>query len=195
MEYATASPDPALAQALRRELLTGERVLWSASPRGGWLLGGFAAWLFAIPWTVFALGWEAAAFAPWFANKTPDAIRWGFGIVFPLFGLPFIAIGFWMLSRPIQAIRQARRTLFALTDRRVIRLVEGRRREVQSVLLDQIGPIDRRERADGHGDLAIQTHSRVDSDGDRITEKFLICGVPEVARLERLLHDARSRGG
>jgi hypothetical protein len=53
--------------------------------------------------------------------------------------------------------------------------------------LHQIGPIDRREDRDGFGDLRIQTHSTVDSEGDRTTERFEVLGIPGVARLERLL--------
>ena len=178
---------PALEASLRRELLTGEYLLWSASPRAGKLRRGFGIWLFAIPWTVFALFWESMAFLPWFAAKTPATIQWGFGIVFPLFGLPFIAVGLWMLWQPIAAMRKAGSTAYGLTDRRLLRVVEGKERKVDSLLLHQIGPIDRREGRDGFGDLRIQTHSTVDSDGDRKTERFEVLGVPEVARLERLL--------
>jgi hypothetical protein len=182
----------ALDQSLRRELVAGERLLWSAQPLARRLKGGFGIWVFAIPWTVFALFWESAAFLPWLASsKTPDAMRLTFGIVMPLFGLPFILIGFWMLWKPIQAMRQAGMTVYGLTSRRVIRIVEGKTRTVASVLLDQIGPIDRSEAADGTGHLHIQTHSHVDSEGDRTTEKFTVLGVPDVARLERLLIEAR----
>lgn len=174
--------------ALRRELTAGERIVWSAQPRASRLKRGFGIWLFAIPWTVFALFWESMALLPWASSSnTPDGIKWGFGIVFPLFGLPFIAIGLWMLWQPIRAMRKAGETIYALTDRRLIRVVTGKGREVASVMLSQIGPINRRENNDGTGDLSIQTHSRVDSDGDRITEKFEVSGVPDVARLERLI--------
>lgn len=183
---------PALDQALRRELLAGERLLWSAQPRAGKLRRGFGIWLFAIPWTAFALFWEVMAFLPWFASsKTPQAIQWSFGIVMPLFGLPFVAIGLWMLWQPIRAMRGAGDTAYGLTERRLLRVIEtqgrGGERKVDSLLLRQIGPIDRREGRDGFGDLRIQTHSTVDSDGDRKTERFEVLGVPEVARLERLL--------
>ena len=71
----------------------------------------------------------------------------------PIFGLPFIAVGLWMLWTPIRAMRQAGQTLYALTDRRIVRLVSGRKRELHSVLLNQIGPINRSELPDGTGHL------------------------------------------
>ena len=189
MTATMTTPQPLTVDAaLRRELTAGERILWSAQPRATHMKRGFGIWLFAIPWTVFSLGWEAASILPWFASsKTPEAIQWTFGIVFPLFGLPFVAIGFWMLWQPIRAMRLAGQTIYALTERRLIRVVTGPKSEFASVMLSQIGPMQRREARDGVGDLAIQTHSRVDSDGDRVTEKFLVTGVPDVARLERLI--------
>lgn len=182
----------ALDQSLRRELVAGERILWSAQPRASRLKAGFGIWAFAIPWTVFALFWETMAFLPWAAEThTPDNIRLTFGIVMPIFGLPFVLIGFWMLWKPIAAMRKAKSTAYALTDRRLIRLVEGKKREAATVMLDQIGPFDRSEGADGWGHLRVQTHSHVDSEGDRTTERFEILGVPDVARLERLIVETR----
>jgi len=179
---------PALEQSLRRELIAGEHLLWRGQPRPNKLTRGFGIWIFAVPWTAFALMWEAFAFLPWVtATKTPDVIQWSFGIVFPLFGLPFIAVGLWMLWTPIHALRRAGRTAYALTERRLLRVVDAREITVASVLLHQIGPIDRREDAQGFGDLRIQTHSTVDSEGDRTTERFEVLGVPGVARLERLI--------
>ena len=188
------SPSSALPQdlehALRSELLLGERILWSAQPRGRKLLRGFGIWLFAIPWTAFAVFWETLALLPWaVSSKTPIPFQWTFGIAFPLFGVPFVAIGLWMMWRPIQALREATSTAYGLTDRRLLRVIDAGERKVASVLLHQIGPIDRREDRDGFGDLRIQTHSTVDSEGDRTTERFEVLGVPGVARLERLILD------
>lgn len=187
----TFAPPPSLDSALRRELVTGERLLWSARPQGSKLKRGFGIWFLAVPWTVFALFWESMALLPWAAaTKTPDWAAWSFGVVFPLFGLPFVLIGFWMLWQPIRAMRWAGDTAYGLTNRRLLRVVEARDRKVDSVLLHQIGPIDRREDRAGFGDLRVQTRSHVDSEGDRITERFEVLGVPDVARLERLLLEA-----
>ena len=180
-------------QALRRELTTGERLLWSAQPRAGLLKAGFGTWLFAIPWTVFSLVWEMMALGVWFVDNTPDGLRWTFGIAMPLFGVPFIVIGFWMLWSPVRAMQQARHTIYGLTSRRVLRVVQGRGREVESVLLDQMGPIKHRVRRDGTGDLDIQTGSHRDSDGDRVIDRFVINGIPDVERLERLIIETKGQ--
>jgi hypothetical protein len=181
--------------ALRRELAAGERILWSAQPMAKRLKSGFGVWIFAIPWTVFSLFFVSLTLMPWAdSTHTPAGIKWSFGLFMPLFGLPFVLVGFAMLWGPIKAMRETVRTAYGLTSLRLIRVVEARRRRVDSVLLSQIGPMQRSENKDGTGHLRIQTHSRIDSDGDRITEKFEVLGVPDVARLERLILENQPRG-
>jgi hypothetical protein len=188
------APSPELDSILRRELLPGEHLLWSASPAPHKLRAAYAIWLFAIPWTAFSLFWEAMAFMPWYASThTPDAMKWSFGIVFPLFGLPFIAVAFGMLWMPFKAQRKAAQTIYGLTDRRMIRVSAGKNRDSASVLYSHMGPIDVSAGSDGYGNLRIQTGTSRDSDGDRVTERFEVLGVPDVARLESLLLEQQSK--
>ncbi len=189
------TPSPELDSILRRELLPGERLLWSARPAPHKLRAPFAIWFFAVPWTAFALFWEAMALLPWLASThTPLGIQWSFGIIFPLFGLPFIGIGLTMLWMPFKARRRAAQTIFGLTDRRIVRVTAGTKRESASVLFGQMGPIDVTADADGYGSLRIQTGSHRDSDGDLVTERFDVMGVPDVARLEGLLLERKAEG-
>jgi hypothetical protein len=187
-------PSPELESILRRELLPAERLLWSGRPDPARLRAAFAIWLFAVPWTAFALFWEAMAFLPWMASThTPPGIQWSFGIIFPLFGLPFICVGLSMLWMPFKARRKAAQTIYGLTDRRLLRVTAGARRESASVLIRQMGPSDVTADADGYGTLRVQTGTSRDSDGDKVTERFEVFGVPEVNRLEGLLLEQRAR--
>jgi len=190
----TPQPSPELDSILRRELMPGERLLWSGRPLPGKLRGAFAIWFFAIPWTAFALFWEAMAFLPWMASShTPAGITWSFGIIFPLFGLPFIGVGLSMLWMPFAAQRKAAQTIYGLTDRRLLRVSAGRKRDSISVLISQLGPIEVSADADGAGNLRVQTGTSRDSDGDRVTERFEVLGVPDVTRLETLLLDQQDK--
>ena len=194
METLTTPPAPELDSILRRELMPGERLLWSGRPDPARLRAVFAIWFFAVAWTAFALFWEAMALLPWMASShTPLGIQWSFGIIFPLFGLPFIGIGLAMLWMPFKARRKAAQTIYGLTDRRLLRVTAGTRRESSSVMLDQMGPIDVTADADGFGTLRIQTGTRLDSDGDKVTERFEVSGVPGVNRLESLLLEQKAR--
>ena len=135
---------------------------------------------------------EDAAARRVLAGQAPrNSMDWGFSIVFPLFGLPFVVIGFVMLSVPFWGMRKARRTQHAVTSQRLITVSTGRRTEVCSAFLDRIGPIERSEGKDGWGSIKVQTHSRIDSDGDRITERFEMTGIPDVAKVERLIVSAQ----
>ncbi len=76
-----------------RELEPGERVEWIEMPIPRFFTpASTAIFLFAIPWTAFAVFWicGAAGF------KLPDFRQGGFEL-FPLFGVPFVLIGLAML--------------------------------------------------------------------------------------------------
>ncbi len=181
-----------LDSELRRELIAGERLLWSGRPDPKRMRSVFWIWAFAIPWTMFALGWTgiaAAAFIAGLVKADPD-FSWFF-LFFPLFGLPFIGVGIWMLSKPFTILKDARHTIHALTDQRVLTLTHRKERTLRSVEIDKFGPITRTEKADGWGHLSIETGSHKDSDGDKVTDKFEMVGIPEVAKLERLLREAQ----
>lgn len=184
------APHQRLEAELRRELGVGERLLWHGTPDPAKMLVVLLMWLFAIPWTLFSLAWTGLAFwAYWTGLNTQPEMAW-WGWIFPLFGTPFIAVGFWMLNQPLKILANARRTVHALTDRRLITLSVGHQRSVKSISIRQLGPITVKEKRGGWGDLTVETGSHVDSDGDRITDRFEMVGVPDVARLHRLLMGA-----
>jgi len=107
----TAPPaaDP-LMIALERELQPGERVLWSGKRLARVNTGGFAIWLFAVPWTAFALFWTVmAATGADALSDTVGPVGWAFA----LFGLPFVAVGLGTLVLPVLPLLGAGSTLFA----------------------------------------------------------------------------------
>lgn len=185
----TLSESMQLETALRGDLTAGERVLWHGVPDPKYLNSGFAMWLFAIPWTAFSLGWTGIALAVYlssFEKADTGAVHiWGW--IMPLFGTPFIAVGGWMLYQPIRLRTEAGRTLHALTNRRLLSVTLGKTRISKSVDLAKLGPVTIKERANGWGDVSVETGSSVDSEGDRRTDRFEMTGVPDVARLKQLL--------
>jgi len=188
MDLQAPYPDP-LQLALQRELQAGERVLWSGRPLARVAWGALGIWIFAVPWTAFSLFWTSLAFygAQAFDEAGP------LGYAFPLFGTPFIAIGFGMLSLPFLPLFGAGRTLFAVTDRRLLRIVLGPRLWTKSVPGERIGLIDRSERRDGSGTLKIVIGSHRDSDGDRRTDHFSIGEVDNVISVEARVRELSER--
>lgn len=161
---------------LRSELVTGERLLWSARPNGIGL-APFAIWLFAIPWTAFSLFWMAMAglFTMGSGN--------GMFSFFPLFGLPFLAIGIYMLAQPFIVRGQHGRTLYAITDQRVIRLSTGRRYKIETIEAERIQGVEADEAADGSGTLKLT----LANDGGGRVQQLNLLGVPDVAKARRLI--------
>src|SRR5262245_61971419 len=141
-------PEPVRA-LVQTELLPGEGLRWVEQPVPMRL--AFAALpmvLFAIPWTAFALFWMWGA-----AQGTcegPGPMR-----LFPLFGLPFVAIGLGLFTSPFWLMRNARRTAYVVTDRRAIVLAArfGGAVSVRSFEPEKLGDLRREQRADGSGDL------------------------------------------
>jgi hypothetical protein len=141
MDDTTAGPaEPHFDQ----ELLFDERLLWAGRPRQGLLLR--ASDVLAIPfsfmWGGFALFWEYEVFN----TKAP--------VFMLLWGLPFVAIGLYMMVGRFFAdsLRRAR-TYYGLTNQRVIILVKGGTRKTVAIPLEQLGGMQLQERQDGTGDI------------------------------------------
>ncbi|MCB2087592.1 MAG: hypothetical protein R3E18_05240 [Sphingomonadaceae bacterium] len=191
--------NPPLAQgrdqlelALERELEAGERVRWKGRGMLQEALTRFALYLFAIPWTAFALFWTAMA---WSATGAMDENAGFLSYAFPLFGLPFIAVGIFMLATPFLAMFKARKTLFAVTDQRLLRITITGLLETESIPANRIGSLTRKEARDGSGSLTIAVGVGRDSDGDKRTETFVIGKVADVmgaeSAVKRLLNQGR----
>lgn len=137
----------------------------------------FEVYVFAVPWTGFALIWTAlAAAGASTASGGLGQLAWAF----PLFGLPFIAVGLAMMAAPFYGYHSAAKTLYAVTDRRLLRLTLGRSLKVESVPGERLGLVQRSERPDGSGTLSFAVSVGVDSDGDRTTERFEMADIPSV---------------
>jgi len=155
-------------------LSSGEKVLWTGKPPRNLLMLHMGD-LFIIPfflfWTGFACFWEAMAITGFLEGGMGVA-----GICMPLFGLPFVAIGLFMLGgRFVGDVLVRRSTYYALTDRRVM-IVSGRRSQtVTSVPLEKIENVVMRLHRNGTGTL-------------------VFAGGPEVARFGSATIYARSTG-
>ena len=182
MAYAT---DPAqladsdrLKLAVSREMRTGERLQWQGLQLARLSARSFAIYFFAIPWTVFSLFWTglAAAGVASFAEEGPGLLGWAF----PLFGVPFILIGLWMLSQPFAPLFQRGKVIYAVTSERLLKVSVGRSIDVKSLPAYRIGQVERIEQRDGSGSLKIAVGVTTDSDGDRTTEYFELGEVSDI---------------
>ena len=164
--------------ALQRELRIGERVVWKGFQLSRVSRAGFGLYLFAIPWTAFALFWTvgAAGGIASLDSAGPGFIAWAF----PLFGVPFVLIGFAMFAAPFMPLLNGGKPLFAVTNERGLRIFVGRSLDVQDVPAKNLGSVKRNERRDGTGSLKIAIGIRTDSDGDKQTDYFELGEVADV---------------
>ena len=124
---------------------SGEHLVWSGRPRGGIMFHPVDVLLipFSVLWAGFAVSWEAAVI-------TAQAPRFML-----LLGLPFVAVGLYMVGgRFFADARRRSRTYYALTNRRA--LIVTRAREAMSIKEHQLGSLTDlsiRAKPDGSGTL------------------------------------------
>lgn len=177
--YVPGSRRYRLELALSRELHADEHVVWQAEKLARIQPASFAMYLFALPWTAFALFWTAMA-ASGVSTMQTDSGAGLLAWAFPLFGTPFIAVGLGMIAMPFSPLWDKGKVLFVITNKRAIKLRLGRSLDVASCPADRIGLIERMEHRDGTGTLKLAVKVGRDSDGDKITEHFTIGEVADV---------------
>jgi hypothetical protein len=162
------------------ELEPGESLRWVEQPIPSRAARSVVpVMLFAIPWTAFSVFWIAMAARG--AAHSAGPFR-----LFPLFGTPFLLIGLGMLSSPFWAARMAKRTVYAVTDRRalVIQGRIGRGESVRTFEPEKLGELRREQQADGSGNLVFGEDVGVGSNGRRYVTSYGFMAVPNVREAE-----------
>ncbi|HUX00577.1 MAG: PH domain-containing protein [Phycisphaerae bacterium] len=143
------------APVIEAELSQDEKLLWSGKPRRGIRLRPIDAFLvpFSIVWAGFAVFWETMALSMLWAAGGEDAPS-AFRLVFPLFGIPFVLMGLYLLVGRfwLDAARRAR-TYYGVTSRRVIIVSGILGRKVKSLNLRTITDLSLAEKSDGSGTI------------------------------------------
>ncbi len=139
------SPLPTRVQSLlSAELDSGEHIVWRAQPLAHRRRrSSLPILLFALPWTAFSIFWVVMASAAG---------------VFALFGVPFVLVGLGMLSSPFLAARNARNSVYAITNRRVLIIAESIGLQGASLKVSSVLPttIERVQHSDGSGNLIFE---------------------------------------
>ncbi len=112
---------------LDRYLDPGESLLWSGQPKQGLRLhaSDWVAIPFSLVWCGFVFVWEAMALGIGLEGKAhahgPTSPFSWVALIFPLWGIPFILMGLYMLvGRFFVDAARRKRTWFGVTDRRLI---------------------------------------------------------------------------
>lgn len=193
-----------LQRRLDDELDSSERLLWAGQPDPGRMArqGGCLA-AFGIPWTLFAVFWTvtASGIGGIISSGFPGGSR-GPGALFGLFGLPFIAVGLGLLTAPFWMARRARRTIYAVTDKRAL-IIEGGfggSFSVRSLAPPLLADRARNQRSDDSGDLVFTRTRQVTwqntSDGPRSNTSVAgFYAVADVKHVDDLIQDTFEKNG
>ncbi len=135
---------------IQKELDSGEKLLWAGAPKQGTMLKGSDAFMipFSLLWGGFAIFWEIMALQ--IPSDEADAVS----IVFPLFGIPFVLVGLYMIfGRFIYDSKKRSKTFYGLTDQRAI-IVSGLfSKGVKSLNLKTMTDVSLAENANGYGTI------------------------------------------
>jgi hypothetical protein len=140
------SPESILVQHLD----SGERLLWSGQPRSGIRLRPQDAYLipFSLLWGGFAIFWEFMAVTQ--TSKTPGPV----GTIFPLFGLPFVLVGLYLIfGRFFFDARSRERTFYGVTSERIVIISGVFSQQTKSLQLRTLTDVSLTQRADGSGSI------------------------------------------
>ena len=177
-----------VANAIAPELDSDEKLLWSGLPNWNRMM------LPAIPVVLFGIGWNAFMinFIFMVSNgpqnvQGPGGLFGRQGILANLFFLPFIAVGIGTLTAPIWIYRSAKRTVYGITDKRVIIISHAWSKKVQSYSPRNVSEFQRVERNDGSGDIIFGKRNVSESESNHGLGVFRLVGIPDVRNVEKLL--------
>jgi hypothetical protein len=176
-----------LQELLARELAPGERVAWRGRPSPiGRALSAWGTFLFGIPFFAFSVFWTYAATNGFNEPRRADIVA--FSKLAWLWGGAFVLVGASLLLSPAWEWWAARRTLYAITDRRAI-LIEAPlwRTTTQSFAGERLGSVVRRESRSGRGDLIFEREATKGAKGSTVYRDVGFFGIDGVHEVQGLL--------
>ena len=130
---------------IQKHIEPRERVLWSGQPRQGIMLRGSDIFLipFSLLWGGFAIFWEYSV------------LTQGAPLFFALFGIPFVAIGIYLIvGRFYVEAKQREKTFYAVTSERVLIVSGLLQRKVKSLALRTLSDVSVTESTSGSGSVS-----------------------------------------
>ena len=175
-----------LSAQIDRELAPGEVIRWVGQPIARFLTAGsIVQFLIGIPWTAFSLfwTWDTLGFGTFLMNGLTHLT------LFPLLGVPFILLGFALLSAPLTGKRAIQNTIYIVTDRRAISFEGIQPSTIRSYLSNQLQSVYRQENKDGSGNVIITIHYVKDHEGGERKEFVGFIDIRDPKESEKFLKE------
>ncbi len=171
-------------EKIKQELESDERMEWIGQPnpsRYRWQ--ALPIMIFGLFWTGFSVFWVCGALYGVLSSSHSKV-----AFLFPLFGLPFVLIGIGMLLAPVWLCRQAKKTVYLLTDRRAVIIRGGRSFSAESFTWDRVRNREFRESSNGSGDIIFERRIiSKSSRGQSSQMEVGFLGIDRVREVETLL--------
>lgn len=143
-----------LQDIVQRELRPDERLIWSGTPGQGLRLRSSDAVVipFSLLWGGFAIFWEYSAVFG--LDPSGHASRAAAPLFMEIWGIPFVIAGlYFMVGRFIVDAFQRARTIYAVTDQRILILTQLFGKRIRSLTLRTLPDITLTEKSDGSGTI------------------------------------------
>jgi hypothetical protein len=168
--------------AIQPDLTSGESVVWAGQPSTSVIFHKEDALLipFSFLWGGFAIFWEASVAGIW---RNSAKGQWTLGI---LWGIPFVLIGQYLIwGRFVYAAWLKRRTHYAVTNRRVLVVQDGWRRQTASAYIDSLPSVVKESGSNGIGILRFGPQITLSSNrGWGPWNSLSVSGVPTFVDIE-----------
>lgn len=119
----------------------------SSSRKSDWR--GASVCIVGLFFTAFSVFWIVLAING--VQRSRDNVSDTWAWLFPAFGIPFVLIGLGLLTTPLRLAARSRKTIYAITDRRVLIVQKGKSEPVFSCPFDQLKHTEASENADATG--------------------------------------------
>ena len=138
------------AREFSGELSSGEKLLWSGRPRQGFFFRSSDIFVipFSLLWGGFAFFWEFMVLSHMSGHGAPRGLE----IIFPLFGLPFVLIGVYIIfGRFFVDMKQRQNTIYGVTNQRILIRTGLFTITRKSLNLQTLSDLTLDEKSDGYG--------------------------------------------
>jgi hypothetical protein len=186
---------------IQPELTSGESILWAGQPSTRVVFHKEDLFLipFSFLWSGFAIFWEGAVAGYWGSSGTSSAHPWVFGMIW---GIPFVVIGQYMIwGRFLYGAWKKKRTHYAVTNRRVIVVQDGWKRQMASNYIDTLPTLIKEGGSIGIGTLRFAQSESMWSgrrgweawDGMAVGTVPTFIDIEDVDSVYRLVSDLREK--
>jgi hypothetical protein len=191
-----------LETEFQNDLIPSEKIYWSGQPDPSVIFNASDFFIvpFSLMWGGFVVFWEASVLGLTPLTKHSQ----GAPLFFVLWGIPFVAIGLYMIfGRFFYKAWKKKRTFYAVTNIRVLIATEGFSRQLQAQFLNQIPVINKSIGSNGVGSLSFSSTSGfgfnyantgMDFLGRRIGQGILaFFDVPQAEMVYQMINDLRNK--